>query len=207
MNGTTTYVELEAVNGTTTHHELWLDLSNRPHRTGNTITPTPHDVITPVELWDDTPTDPEPTYGSELAEAERPPPPPHAIMGPSTTTYPRNVGWHTEDQTPFGTNDAPRKLSDLTIHNITKLHTQEITADQEPNCIAAWKSRLGPHIPFPKVFASFGTPLSDDTEERQWRKLVQRATFVRNRDTSLPSDKCRLCGTQVERMLHLLQCQ
>ena len=49
-NGTTTYVELEAVNGATTHHELWLDLSNRPHRTGNTITPTPHDVITSVEL-------------------------------------------------------------------------------------------------------------------------------------------------------------
>ena len=103
---------------------------------------------------------------------------------------------------PLGTNDAPRKLSALTIHSITRLQTQEITTDEEPNCIAAWKSRLGPHIPFPKVFPSFGTPLSDDTEERQWRNLVQRATFVRNRDTSLPSDKCRLYATQVENMLH-----
>ena len=66
---------------------------------------------------DDTPTEPEPTYDSELAEAERPPPPPHAIMGPSTTVYPRNAGWHPEEQTPLGTNDAPCKLSDLTIHN------------------------------------------------------------------------------------------
>ena len=42
--------------------------------------------------------------------------------------------------------------------------------------------RLRFRIDFKKVFSSFGTPLSNDAEERQWRKYVHRAINVRNRN-------------------------
>eukprot|EP00966_Prymnesium_polylepis_P214570 4969030-Prymnesium_polylepis.1 len=74
-----------------------------------------------------------------------------------------------------------RKLSDLTIHTVTAHLTSIITKDKGPNCVKIWEQDVGPNVPFDKVFVSMDTPLSDATEERQWRKLVQRATFVRNR--------------------------
>ena len=51
------------------YHELclWLDTSNRPHRTGNTIDPRQKSITT-VEEWDDTPSDPPPVYGSGILE-------------------------------------------------------------------------------------------------------------------------------------------
>ena len=50
-------------------------------------------------------------------------------------------------------------------------------------------------------------PLSDATEERNWRKLLHRALFVRNRDPKAPSHACRLrCGDPEESMLHLITC-
>ena len=57
------------------------------------------------------------------------------------------------------------------------------------------------------IWCSISTPLSDATEERIWRKLMQRAIYVRNRDPKAPSDKCRLRCGQVESMLHLAQCR
>ena len=45
------------------------------------------------------------------------------------------------------------------------------------------------------------------TEERQWRKLVQRAINVRNRHPELDDQKCRLCHAEEESMLHLVQCR
>jgi len=105
-----------------------------------------------------------------------------------------------------------RKLSDLTVHAITEYHTERITQGAQPSCIANWHIKLGlppPYtkIPFKKIFASFGTPLSDATEERQWRKLVHRATFVRNRNPNLPSHQCRLCDGHEESILNLFSCQ
>ncbi|EOD23425.1 hypothetical protein EMIHUDRAFT_239702 [Emiliania huxleyi CCMP1516] len=97
---------------TITYHELWLDTSNRPHRTGNTIDPTGHMIAS----------------------------------------------------TEFDVN-------------------------------------------FDLVFGSFGTELSDATEERQWRKYVHRALNVRNRNPAhLEDKKCRLCGVAEESMLHLVEC-
>jgi len=59
---------------------------------------------------------------------------------------------------------------------------------------------------FKKIFKSFGTKLSDSTEERQWRKYVHRATNVRNRNPDLPDHNCRLCMREEESMLHLITC-
>ena len=52
-----------------------------------------------------------------------------------------------------------------------------------------------------------GTPLSDATEEKQWRKMLQRAIDVRNRHRDLQTQECRLCRRlATESMLHLVQC-
>ena len=103
-----------------------------------------------------------------------------------------------------------RKLSDLTIHGITKHATSRLTRKVKPNCIHNWKHTT--HcvrfaINFRAVFQSFGTDLSDPTEERQWRKLVHRAINVRNRNPKLDDWTCRLCSCEEESMLHLIQCQ
>jgi len=60
---------------------------------------------------------------------------------------------------------------------------------------------------FKKIFNSFGTGLSDATEERQWRKFVQRATNVHNRNPDAPTKFCRLCKMEEESMKHLLLCR
>ena len=58
----------------------------------------------------------------------------------------------------------------------------------------------------PLFVSSFGTPLSNDAEERQWRKYVHRAINVRNRNPTLTEHKCRLCNREEESMLHLVKC-
>ena len=71
------------------------------------------------------------------------------------------------------------------------------------------QSRLGgPPIPWPIIWASLGTPLSDATEERNWRKMLHRAIFTRNQDPKAPSHACRLnCGCRDASMIHLVQCR
>ena len=79
---------------------------------------------------------------------------------------------------------------------------------KRPNCEANWQSRIrGPPIPWEKIWPTLGTPLSDATEERNWRKLLHCAIFVRNRDPKAPSHDCCLrCGCKDESMLHLIMC-
>ena len=179
---------------------------------GGVASPRPNEICAPAERWDDTPTDPGPWDTDEDDDNEddeanpRPPPLPPAVMGPSTTTYPRNLGWHLPNQKPCNEKGEPRKLSDITIHAITKHLTSYVIGRARPHCIVAWQERMGHALPFDKIFRSFGTPLSDATEERQWRKLVHRATFVRNRDPHAPTKKCRLCGRVDESILHVIRC-
>jgi len=59
---------------------------------------------------------------------------------------------------------------------------------------------------FSIIFRSFGTDLSDATEEKQWRKMVQRAINVRNRHPNLDDHMCRHCHSATEDMLHLVKC-
>ncbi|EOD20587.1 hypothetical protein EMIHUDRAFT_208526 [Emiliania huxleyi CCMP1516] len=73
-----------------------------------------------------------------------------------------NEGWRPKGQKGKTDNGRPRKLSDITIHGITDHLTKRITRKIKPNCMRNWK----------RVFSSFGTPLSNDAEERQWRKYV-----------------------------------
>ena len=57
-----------------------------------------------------------------------------------------------------------------------------------------------------RVWKTLGTPLSDATEERTWRKMLHRALNVRNRhpgaDHACRNAHCR----QIESQLHLIRC-
>ena len=79
-----------------------------------------------------------------------------------------------------------------------------------PNCEINWPAKLNrASIPFDKIWPTLGTPLSDATEERNWRKMLHRAIFVRNKvpaNRGTNACKCRLrCGEE-ESMLHLVRC-
>ena len=95
---------------------VWLDAHRRPHQTGRHVTLANREVLSEIELWDDTPSEPPPTYGSAALEDEKPPHPPPSIMGPVSSVFPRNTGWYVPEQQPSTTVGKIRKLSDLTIH-------------------------------------------------------------------------------------------
>eukprot|EP00964_Phaeocystis_antarctica_P128559 scaffold92333_cov105-Phaeocystis_antarctica.AAC.1 len=89
---------------------------------------------------------------------------------------------------------------------MTTYLTNELIGDVRPNSEENWNKRVSYTIPWKRVWASLGTPLSDATEEKQWRKLLQRALNTRNRDSRAPSNRCRLGCNCEESMLHLAQC-
>ena len=181
------YARIDVAGPNPVYTQLFLDKHRRPHETGRPELPAPHEDIQPVEFWDDTPTIPKPEYGSPHIQEiwNRVNAKPLSIIGPITTAYPRNVGWYPDFISPTHKGN-PLKLSDLTIHNTTNFLTKQVTGSKFPNCVKAWRKRL-PHIcRFSIIFNSFGTELSDDTEEKQWRKLVHRALNVRNRHPNEP---------------------
>ena len=60
-----------------------------------------------------------------------------------------------------------------------------------------------------QIWRRLGTPLSDPTEEKNWRRLLHRAIDAKNtcRHSDLPDHNCRLlCGEPNESMLHMLRC-
>ena len=122
------------------------------------------------------------------------------IAGTEDSVFPLNEGW-----TLAGSKHT--KLTEIfNIHNMTQYLTMQLVGDARPNAEANWAKRVPYPIPWQKVWSSVGTPLSDPTEEKQWRKLLQRALNTRNRDTRAPSKRCRLGCICDESMLHLAQC-
>ena len=99
--------------------------------------------------------------------------------------------------------------SAIRYHTITEHLTRLLVGDTRPNCEANWAQRLpGPPIPWKQVWNSLGTPLSDPTEEKAWRKLLHRAINAKNRHPNDPDHSCRLlCGEKNESMLHMIECR
>lgn len=131
------------------------------------------------------------------------------IIGPASLAFPCNEGW-----TPARQHPDPQyqitELAHLTIKRITKLFTHfDIIKNARPNCVANWQARVG-NINIDKIWPTLGTPLSDATQEKNWRKALHRAIFTRNRDSKrikAGDTKCRLsCGCE-ESQLHLLECK
>ena len=189
------------------YERVRLDASQKPHLKGSTCTPGPSDIIQPVELWDAEHSETESDDDDEESDAEpsqqswRKTP---SIVGPFTLAFPRNIGWHSALM-PRPDAANPGKLGDLTISEITKIFTAPRCAGAAPNCIHGWSSRVPFQIDFALIFSSFGTPLSDASEDRQWRKMIHRATNVRGRHPD-GDQRCRMCLTAKESMLHLFEC-
>ena len=98
---------------------------------------------------------------------------------------------------------------------MTVILTKRITNGVRPNCEHNWERkkdgtlRFGQRLKFKwaDVWGSLGTPLSDPTEEKSWRRLLHRATDARNRHRGA-DHRCRLqCGCQDESMLHMVTCR
>ena len=122
------------------------------------------------------------------------------IAGTEDSVFPLNEGWILEGS------KHTRLTEIFKIHNMTQYLTMRIVGDAKPNAEDNWNKRVSYPIPWKRVWASLGTPLSDPSEEKQWRKLLQRALNTRNRDTRAPSKRCRLGCNCDESMLHLAQC-
>ena len=148
----------------------------------------------------------------------------NAIIGPVTEAFPANEGWYAEGQKPRksvgrkkaaageesasedegGVEGDPRALSDLTIGAMTRVLTRRITEGVRPNCeanwVLAWQRAFGGPMPFqPKwkeIWPSLGTPLSDPSEEKAWRKLLHRAWNAKNRHPKEPDKACTLVRYQ-----------
>ena len=93
------------------------------------------------------------------------------------------------------------------LKRITKLLTLDIIDNARPNCKTNWPIKLNHPVPFEIVWPTLGTPLSDATEEKVWRKLIQRALYVKSRDPTLADKRCRLGCQCLETQLHLVKCR
>ena len=195
--------------GNKTYHIQWLDSRNAPHDTGRTLgqAALTHAQITQAITWrtvqqrDENDSD----EGEDINPAHY-----LQIAGPATTTFPSPDGWTTVQPSKTITN-----LTHLTIPIITQHYTEPHIQNTRPNCEKGWAStdptehRL-PHItvPWPLVWESLGTPISDASEEKHWRKLLHRGIFVHNRQRDpTKTVLCRMHGcTHIESQLHIVQC-
>jgi hypothetical protein len=190
--------------GSTSFHEVWLDACRIPHRTGKIIPFHQYHPV-PAVTWFAPPPETETTQNLDddalpglsaetRSSVDR-------IAGTVSGTFPLNDGW-----TLAGSDKT--RLSDIfSIHEMTAYLTRRLVGNARPNCEAVWDKHVNYSIDWKAVWKSLGTPLSDPSEEKTWRKLLHRAIFVRNRDPAAPSKSCRLDGCQAtESMHHLAQC-
>ena len=101
------------------------------------------------------------------------------------------------------------ELTHLTIKRITKFFTLAIITNERPNCETNWPIKIGRAIPYEVIWPTLGTPLSDATEEKNWRKMLHRGIFTRNRDpakVAAGEHWCRMGCKCEESMLHLTEC-
>ena len=126
------------------------------------------------------------------------------VQGLETATYPGNVGWYLPgDQYDPA---CPKKLSDLTIHEICKHLTNARIGNARPSCEFNWEDKLDASIPWDLVWPSIGTTLTTAEEEAVWFRFLHRGMFVHNRDAKGDNIMCRLkCGYE-ESQLHLVRC-
>ena len=176
-------------------HELHLDTSRTPHRTGQIInhtSPTSPLTIIPAALW--TPF-PHNTHTPPLHKCQ--------ILGPLNNAYPLDDGWLLPDSPSHARHI---RLSQLSISTITHHLTRKRVGTVQPHCERNWATRVDYHLNWTLIWNSLSTPLSDTLEEKQWYKLLHRDIFVRNRQNKGPTN-CRLCHSEKESQLHLFRCR
>ena len=213
-NGFVTHAVYTDNQGEDQYEQLFLDASGYPHHTGTLILPDGIETITAVGVWQALNKHYQEPYAGDV-DPKDVPRERSALMGAYYECFPLNEGWYMRGQTPRHEDDTPRRLSDLTIHEITVILTERITSGTRPNCEHNWEYkkdgtlRFGVRLKFKwsDVWGSLGTPLSDPTEEKNWRRLLHRAIDARNRHKGA-DHRCRLrCGCQDESMLHMVTCR
>ena len=192
--------------------EVWLDANSIPHHTGITIPWNKFNTY-PASLWH---APKEPDRGDNPADALSLPPRPNTpliarIAGTLTSSFPINAGWILPS---IGTrppqSDSLSTL--LAIHNLTEHLTAKHLHEQgnvRPNNETNWPLKLSFPISlttFLKIYRSIGTPLTDPSIEKVWRRLLGRALYSPNRDPSNPVTSCRLGCYADDSQLHLVQC-
>ena len=118
---------------------LQLDLSGYPHATGEVRKLRRSDKLEKVSMWWSLNKHfSEPLRGEEDIydqEEER-----GAIIGPVTSTFPRNAGWYMEGRSKVNEHEGLMRLSDHTIHVMTVALTEiNVTAGVRPNCEENWR--------------------------------------------------------------------
>ena len=197
-------------------HEVWLDLSGIPHRTGKTIYWLGRQVIeasmwhykreryTPIRDKEQRATDDDSDCSEEDGVA--------AINGLRGSCFPADDGWRPRSfppprDPPPGHRPVPERLSSLTIRQMTKAHTTAHVGSERPTCEKSWEDdgRVGRPLPWDIIWPSIGTELTDPTEESRWIILLHRGTFARNRKPDGPQE-CRFGCLCTENIVHLLGC-
>ena len=207
---------VETHNGSIRYHKLWIDTHGLPHDTDTYVSDYQAIACDKVDAatWIDHDAAEDARYmytlrSSNADDDEEEPELKTHICGPSTIIFPVNLGWHSQLTHPVPNDLIISSLSQLTIKRITALLTRQQIGSARPNCEANWQSRIGGSpIPFESLWKTLGTPLSDATEEKQWRKLLHRATNVRGRNIGASTQACRMrCGCPKESMLHIIECR
>ena len=207
-------VEQDETTGMLQYHTQWIDTFGSPHDTGTYVSDYRQirDPMQRAAIWIEQ-TDEDAHYefrndpdAKGDTDDDGVPKTKLYIIGPASTSFPVCHGWSPEAQaTDVPTEFKITTLAQVTIKRMTHLFTQPHILGARPNCEDAWIKRVGWNVPFPKIWPTLGTPLSDATEEKQWRKMLQRAIDVRNRHPDAPTHTCRLRCNWEESMLHLIQ--
>ena len=189
-------------------HVQWLDIRNGPHDTGETMSvfALRNHSIVDVAIWLKI-LDEDHEVRDAGDDAEKEPRTSLHLIGPADRAFPAMDTWKPHD--------APTKPpglligtpAHLSIRRLTHLFQYRHAHGERPSCEELWQGQFpGPPIPWAEIWPSLGTPLSDATEEKHWRKLLHRAIFTHTRDPKV-SSKCRLgCGAD-EHQRHLCECR
>ena len=165
-----------------------LDSNRQPRPTTlDSVPPLQNELVYRASLWGH---DPSPESRREpLVRGSI-----HSVMAPDR-------GWCLSIP---GEPDVAITLSSLTISKITTVLTRQI--DAEPSCQAAWEKRLSCKPDWAKIWASFGTFITNPTDEKTSHKLAHRHLFTRSAGGG-PTVLCRRgCGAK-ESQHHLAECR
>ena len=191
-NRTPFYARIVTTPGGQRLRKIFLDIRNTPHETDElvpqwlAIRSTQMNVVWWKKLLNEDDPDRDPEERDDFANGKLTT---NHVYAPTTLAFPHPQGWNPEDRLnspPPPSEYTINNLAHATIHRLTYLFTQPHINGARPNCEANWALRYprGPPIPWRLIWPSLGTPLSDATEEREWRKLLHRGIYVRNRRAS-----------------------
>ena len=206
-----TYVQIALADGELELHEVILDISGVPHRTGTVYDELEDDEqLVPAATWivAKKAGAAEALGEDELESEDDEPTLDLRIQGTVLDVYPNSTAMC------FPSDDAERgELPRMSIRAINKELTAARLADQpntSPSCIAGWAERVNNCRPvaWTKIFKSIRTVFTNDDDEKTWLKLLHRNLYVRRGDSSLTEQQqvCRVCEGFRERMTHLWQC-